>query len=209
VCRRPSQGAGTIARLLKFPRLSVNSIDSRSAFASLNRVLLLFLFFSLSSLFRDRPEDRGGAPTRRWTSTRAMHPAWKKRSPYCERYRQRTKTCNVQVSCTARAHVAISCGKFRLDSTYVTSSRVPPHRRFDFLLRLRKLRFESEKRLALRGRTMRTGERASERASEREREREREKKLGLVRYIVQGVPDAFFPAILCSEFRVEFNVDEK
>ncbi|CAL1687334.1 unnamed protein product [Lasius platythorax] len=25
-----------------------------------------------------------------------MHPAWKKRSLYCERYRQRTKTCNVQ-----------------------------------------------------------------------------------------------------------------
>jgi len=107
-----------------------------------------------------------------------MHPAWKKRSPYRERYRQRTKTCNVQVSCTARAHVAISCGKFRLDSTYVTSSRgVAPHRcGFDFLLRLRKLRFESEKRLALRGRTMRTGERrAGEREREREREREKEK----------------------------------
>lgn len=86
----------------------------------------------------DRLEDRREASTRGWTSTRAMHPAWKKRSLYCERYRQRTKTCNVQVSCTTRAlhgraHVAISCGKFRLDSTYVTSGRgVPPHRRLRF-----------------------------------------------------------------------------
>jgi len=107
-----------------------------SAFAwPCNRTFLNCAFFPL---FRDRPEDRGEASTRRWTSTRAMYPAWKKRSLYCERYRQRTKTCNVQVSCTTRAlhgraHVAISCGKFRLDSTYVTSGRgIPPHRRLRF-----------------------------------------------------------------------------
>lgn len=92
-----------------------------------------------------------------------MHPAWKKRSLYCERYRQRTKTCNVQVSCNRSGitRAGARCNFMRKVSPWfhLRNERprpVPPHRRgFDFLLRLRKLRFESEKRLALHGRTMR------------------------------------------------------